>query len=167
MKTKEEVLEEILSNTYHVEVNMNDTFGYACAESEDLDGDDLLDLVPFIQEYDWDAVVALVAIKQEVYYGKRPDPIRNSGSYKDVLSKLYKALDDSKDERFFEIRYKRDQKLKEIETFGEKVQYAGTTKEKGLQPQIHYLEKAGIYAIGSSWRKTRDELIKKFSLREI
>ena len=64
MKTREEILENILENAFQVYINLSDTFHYSCSDTEDISGEDYLELIPLIQKYGFYAEVAYCAIKR-------------------------------------------------------------------------------------------------------
>jgi hypothetical protein len=64
MKTREQILESIVENAFSIHTNLSDTFHYACADTEDIPGDDYLELIPLIEKYDYYAEVAYCAIKR-------------------------------------------------------------------------------------------------------
>lgn len=52
--------QEMLQETcFTVRVNCNDTFGYACADSEDIDVEDLPIMLELYQKFGWEGVIAL------------------------------------------------------------------------------------------------------------
>jgi len=54
---------EILENLHTVEINLNDTFYYACADSEELEAEDILELIPLFENYGVrDTLVAVTAV---------------------------------------------------------------------------------------------------------
>jgi hypothetical protein len=63
MSERETALEELLKGAHTVELNMNDTFGYACAESVTFDVSDLNRMVPILARYGQDALTAYAAVK--------------------------------------------------------------------------------------------------------
>lgn len=77
-------------NIYCIWWNMNDVFGYACAEYEGMDDYDLDRMSPLMLEYGHDALVAYAAVK------KKSTPIdckcnhKNENYYKAI--KLVRAL---------------------------------------------------------------------------
>lgn len=162
--TEIDILKGLIENTYYVTVNMNDVFGWGCADCEELDGDDLLDLVPYLKKYGWVALYSLVSIKREIYedYISEPQPALKCHNFQEVRKELYDDMVKEKGDLFWEINHKREEVEKEISIYGERVKYTGTTKKSGLIPQVQYLEKAGIYAIGSNTVSVEKELKRKF-----
>jgi hypothetical protein len=64
--TREQVLEQIIRSCHNLEVNLNDTFWYATAYSENIPATDILDLISYLEEYSIDDVInAYVALKIE------------------------------------------------------------------------------------------------------
>lgn len=65
MKTELEAYKLLVENAgYGIELNMNDIFGWGCADSEVLDGDDAIDLIPIIQKYGDTALIAYASVKR-------------------------------------------------------------------------------------------------------
>jgi hypothetical protein len=63
---KAEILLKILDNSvfFHHTLNMNDTFGWACSDSEEIDSGDLMDMLPLYEKYSYDAFTAYVSVKR-------------------------------------------------------------------------------------------------------
>ena len=64
LRTKKEAQELFLSQVFKFQVNMNDTFGYACADVGEVSDLDYIDLLPIIQNYGYSAVIAYEAIRR-------------------------------------------------------------------------------------------------------
>ncbi len=56
----------LIKNSFNIEVNMNDTFWYATADSEQIEANDVDFLVPVIARYGDAAINAYVAIKRQI-----------------------------------------------------------------------------------------------------
>lgn len=58
-------LKEILNCSFSIKVNLNDVFGYACAESFDLDIEDINPLHPLFYKYGvWDTLIAVASVAE-------------------------------------------------------------------------------------------------------
>jgi hypothetical protein len=64
MKSREEILEKIIEDSFFIIINLSDTFYYACADSEKIEGEDYIELIPLIEKYGYYAEVAYCAIKR-------------------------------------------------------------------------------------------------------
>lgn len=62
MDTKK--LEDLLYGAFEITMNLNDTFFYAAADADTISGDDLKDLMPIIEKYDYNAITAYFALKR-------------------------------------------------------------------------------------------------------
>jgi hypothetical protein len=65
MTDKEKAIETILEGSFSFTLNMNDTFGFACADAEDMSVDDFEELIPIIAKYGHYALTAYVAVKRD------------------------------------------------------------------------------------------------------
>lgn len=68
MPTNEErakAMEEILKGSFSFQLNMNDTFAFACADSEEMSTDDFEKIVPIIAKYGQNALNAYAAVKRK------------------------------------------------------------------------------------------------------
>lgn len=75
-KEKVKIYEELLEESFGLDVNMNDTFGFGGSDNETIDGDDFEHLLPIIGMHGrHHALVAYVAVKRSLLKGKRIDPI--------------------------------------------------------------------------------------------
>lgn len=82
MKTKEEALLELIKSSFHITINLNDCFYWACSDSSEIDGDDVEDLIPYIQEYGvFEVVMAYESIKR-----------RDNPEHKEFLTKTFFKL---------------------------------------------------------------------------
>jgi len=50
--------ETLIKNCFSLDINIGDTFAWGCADTESLNSDDALDLIPFIEKYGDEAIVA-------------------------------------------------------------------------------------------------------------
>lgn len=164
MKTKEQLLTEIIEQSFNLTLNMNDVFAWSCADCEDISGDDMVDLIPYIEKYGWEAQVALVSIKREIYNGNvmHPQKRLKTEHYAKVRKEIYDELCDKDKDTFLDIRYRKKEVDEELALFNERVRYS-SAKAKPYQLQVHYLEKAEIYGIGSNFNEAREDLKNKFN----
>lgn len=63
---KVKALQTVLNGSFCFVLNMNDTFGFACAESEEMGVDDFELMVPIIAKYGHHALIAYAAVKKKV-----------------------------------------------------------------------------------------------------
>lgn len=56
--------EELLKGAHWIDLNMNDTFAFACADSEKFNADDFTLMVPVIAKYGQSALTAYAAIRR-------------------------------------------------------------------------------------------------------
>jgi hypothetical protein len=57
--------EVVVDGSYAFRLNMNDTFGFACADGEEMDDYDFELLMPIIAKYGRHALVAYVSVKRK------------------------------------------------------------------------------------------------------
>ncbi len=57
-------LNQILDQCFRVTLNMNDIFGWACADCEQVDADDMVRMLPLMHDYGTDILIAYVAVKR-------------------------------------------------------------------------------------------------------
>jgi hypothetical protein len=79
--TELEVYKEIIKSSFNLSLNMNDTFDWACADSEDVDADDVVHIVPIAMKYGVDATLLAYASVKRGY----------ESSFKELLTDNYKA----------------------------------------------------------------------------
>lgn len=72
----------------HVQLNMNDTFGYACAWGVDADEFDLLSLIELEEKFGRDGVVAWAAIKEGV-----EKPIHENGKFNEAKTHILENME--------------------------------------------------------------------------
>lgn len=173
IKTNEEILKEMIEGCFTVEVNLNDTFYYACADGEEVCADDFLDLLPFCKEYGtYKTIHAYCALKRELL-GNEKDlvPIwieRGSRQDKKEYNKVKELILESirKDEdSFIELSFELEEKEKELEEFGENISWTSAQQKTGLVLQVASLLNKKIYGIGSCRRDAIDDL--KLKLKEM
>lgn len=89
--------EDVVSSAYGVDVNMNDVFGWACADSENIEGSDLVDLKPYWDKYGDDALMAYASIARGCDLIKP----RMTDTFKQVRAEiLAHSLDISKEKQY-------------------------------------------------------------------
>lgn len=62
--TELEAYKELISYSFGVNLNLNDTFDYAASDEEDLFPSEIKFLIPFIQRYGGVAIIAFIALKR-------------------------------------------------------------------------------------------------------
>lgn len=162
----------LIDCSFGIDIALNDTWYYACADSENIDSDDVPELIPYIEKYGYDAVLAYIAIKRE------HDP-----QIPDVISEnFYKAKEElqilaDKDEILCYQHIEKREKEKEKKLFdGQTISW--TTYEDirvnrfkkfiyGNKKLITVINVAslpdGTFAIGKNRRDTKERLIKKYN----
>lgn len=117
-----EVFEIIKGATFTYSFNMNDTFHWACADTCEIDSDDLNDLIPLIKKHEYMAIIAYEAI----FRGYDPDDeMKIKGKEFDNAKK---DIMDLLSEKFYTLREKVTNRNEELELFGEEVQYEMESK---------------------------------------
>ena len=151
-----------------MDVNLNDTFFYACADSEEIDVEDLLDLVDIAKEYGtYHALVAYCSVKRELLNEEEmPVPIwiKKRADKKNYLAavKAIKSEIELKTDKFVDISFNHNQNNKELDTYGEKILWTHAKQPNGLVLQVASLPKQEIYGVGASMsdamKSLRDQL---------
>lgn len=78
-------LEKFLSELHWIVPNLNDTFGYACADAEKISVGDGELLAKFWRQYGWHGLVAVAAVQR----GKDPiPPVAEHPKYQEALKAL-------------------------------------------------------------------------------
>lgn len=77
---------EIVDGADLLVLNMNDTFGFACADAEEMPTYDLKHVVPLYQQYGNDALTAYAAVKRGC--DVMEDPRLRTQGYYDAKAKL-------------------------------------------------------------------------------
>lgn len=62
---RNKAIQILLGGSFSLNLNMNDTFGFACADCETFDVDDLEPMIPLINRYGRHALTAYVAVKRK------------------------------------------------------------------------------------------------------
>lgn len=62
-ESKFETLMDLLSDCHYLTLNMNDTFGYACADSEEMDADDVGEILDIYKKYGSASLIAYASLK--------------------------------------------------------------------------------------------------------
>lgn len=176
MKTREEAMEQLIKGAFNLQLNMNDTFAWACADAEEIDADDAMDLVKYIQKHDYFAIDAYVSVKRELLGQGTMHPMLMQDTYKKYFGdsviekreKYMKAREEIlaaivSDEDFSSLAYDY-KKIKEDETeFGEEVKWKGVQLEgQTYYTQIAYLSKMGISGTGVNMSEARISLRRAF-----
>ena len=126
---KKESLEKIIKYAHKIEINMNDTFHYACGDSSHLPSEDVWDLLPFMALYDFDTLIAYEAIKRD-YDPEIEDYL--TLSYFEIKNILIEKM--KLDENFLcDLNHQKRREKKEIEEFGGKLYFRW---EKPTNPEI-------------------------------
>lgn len=164
---KEKALEDLIKSCHSLKVNMNDTFHYACADSCELDAEDALDLVPFIGEYGFDALMAYEAIKRD-YDPQIPQYV--TPSFLEVKEKLLLAMKEDKN-FLVDLNYQKEKERKEILEFGGKLyfKFKEPTDEQKKAGQNYYTcqcfcEGKDLVGIGSNMHEATNDLRKKMGI---
>lgn len=168
MKTKEETLLEMLECCFKVDINLNDTFYYACADSEEINAEDFVDLIPLAQKYGAiNAVLAFCAVKREqMGEVKNLEPIginkrKEKKNFRNAKKEIETIIKDPNFEQFFELSWDVDERKKELEEFGELIEWHHSTLKTGLVLRTATLPKQKIYGVGTSINDTVNDLRKK------
>lgn len=166
--TELEALKMILEDTFELTLNMNDTFYYATGDCETLEGDDLLSILPVVQKYGTDALVAYVALKR----GHDPTIPQNITKNFNLAKKELKPLFDSGD-LDFEAYYENKKMQEQKEKFNGQVVEWSTLRDRfvnilNANPnkwrrviQVAKL-KDGTLAVGGSAHEAETRLKRKF-----
>lgn len=171
LKKEYEALKGLIECSFTLNMNLNDTFHYASADSEDIDSEDFLDLIPLATKYSpFKAMTAYCSVKREklfneknlspIAYYKYPEDME---LFKEAQIEIEKDI--KGDEKFADLSFELDQLNKELKEFGEKIIWRNSKLPSGLLLQVATLEKQKIYGVGSCRRDAEDDLRKK--LKEI
>ena len=100
--TETEAIKLVHDSTFIFHINMNGTFYYASADGAEIDGGDMIDLLPIIQKYGDDAMVAYEAIKR----GHDPQiPQRVTKEFKAAKKEIKKIIANAEEYGdFYELR---------------------------------------------------------------
>lgn len=160
---KKEIWELILNNAHTLHLNMNDTFHYACADGCKISGDDLLDLIPLVEIYGYDAIIAYEAINRGYDPTIKKVVTKN---FKNAKEQILKSIGEDKEPGvFFDLSTKIKNNQEEIELFGEEVEYSGYEIIENEGKSIHcvaYLPKKKISATGYNRYQAKKKLIDMF-----
>lgn len=172
MITELEAYKLLVKNaTYGLELNMNDVFGWGCADSEELSGIDAIDLIPIIQKYGEVALIAYASVKRS---GAIPQPPVLKDIKKDFYSAQYEIQKLADTGAILYDRYSDLQKMKK-----EMIDFDGQTsswshfsdrfvnllnKEPKHGRYVVYVArlKDGTFAIGRSYNETSMRLKRKY-----
>ena len=168
--------ETLIQNCHNLEINIGDTFAWGCADSESIEGGDALDLIPFIEKYGDEAIVAFVSVKRELledslnspmlldksyekYFGKDVEEKRDN--YRKARQEILDTIKNNESEKFSEVSFEYSQKFEEEKKYGEKVRWKGVQLEgTKFYTQIAYLPKKNISATGVNMKEALDNLEK-------
>lgn len=167
-----EIYKEILSNVFSCELNMNDTFFWACADSEDIDNDDIEALMPLFHKYSVsDVLVAYVSVKRG--YESEHQTIREKA--KPILPEI-KALADTGEILYEQFSDKKRQEEEKLIFDGQYIKYDNPlTKRIVINRLKHILLNGefyrytvraklpdGTFAIGYNRHQAKERLIAKY-----
>ena len=85
---KLKALKVIIEGAFWFELNMNDTFAFACADSEEMCPLDFEKIIPVIAEYGHDALTAYAAFKRDA----EPEGPSLNDNYKKARVLIAEAL---------------------------------------------------------------------------
>lgn len=161
-----ESLFEVIEGSFTITVNMNDTFYYACADSETLESDDLITILPLITKYGDAALTAYVAIKR----GHDPQVTsRLTENFYAAKKELQPMFDSG--ELDWEEHYDKQERQKEIEKYGSAIEWSHFTnrfrkmlnKDPKWVATIRVAKLAdGTFAIGRSTHDAKTRLDRKW-----
>lgn len=176
MKTREEAMEMLINGAFRLSLNLNDTFFWACADAEEIDAEDSLDLVKYIQKYDYFAIEAFVSAKRELLQEGIMHPMLMQDNYKkyfgdDVLEKrklyiqaraeIMQAIISGTE--FGDVGYEYKKIKDDEQEFGERVKWKSVQLEgQKYYTQIAYLSKMGISGTGFSMNDARANLRREY-----
>lgn len=162
--TKEEAYKKILLSSYQITINLNDTFYYACADSEEIDGDDIEEILPIFQKYGDDTLIAYVAVKR----GHDPE-IENhiTEDFKSAKQELQRLFNDGK--ILHDIHLDDLNATNEIKEFGG-LTYEWSTFRKPAKDQPGWYQvwnkmvlSNGLISIGRSINDTKTRMKRKLA----
>lgn len=176
MKTREEALEQLIKGAFNLQLNMNDTFFWGCADGEEIDADDALDLVKYIQKYDYFAIDAFVSVKRELLGEGVVHPMLMQDNYKKYFGdnvmekrKLYTQARQeimnaiTSGEEFGDVSYEFGKIKSDEKEFGEKVKWKSIQLDgHNYYTQIAYLSKLGISGTGVNMNDARANLRREY-----
>ena len=170
MKTNEEILKEMIGSCFSLDINLNDTFYYACADTEEICTEDFLDLLEVAKEHGtYNTITAYAAVKRELLNDeKNLSPIwLKRKDKKDYFAAKDKILNKVKEDNdlFVELSFDYNEKQKEESEFGEPI-YWSSSKQNNLILQVASLPKKKIYGVGSCRYDAENDLRKKFKEKE-
>lgn len=116
---KEEALEYLIKTCHNLVINMNDTFYYACSDTSEVPSEDALDLVPYIQFYGFNALLAYESIKR----GHNPEISDYlTPEFLEVKEILIKKMQEESD-FLCSLNYEKKEELEQIKEFGGKLSF--------------------------------------------
>lgn len=175
MKTELEAYKILLETCgYGLNLNINDVFAWGCADSEEIESDDGIALIPFIQRYGYTAIIAYVSIKRQGTIPQGPVLKLYPEFYK-VRDELQKLADTG--DILFSEYFDREEQKKEMMNFGgQRVQWRYNldrfhnilNKEPKISRCVVYFVslKDGTLAVGRSQREALTRLKRNYERRK-
>lgn len=171
MITELEAYKAVLENAaYGIELNMNDTFYYACGDSETLNNDDAITLIPIIQRYGDIALIAYCSIKRggalpirirDGFYEARSE-IQNLADNGDILFSEYYDMQEIRKEM---INF--DGQSSSWRHFSDRFINIVNKEPKFSRCVIHVARlKDGTFAVGRSIAETQTRLKRKYDRKK-
>jgi hypothetical protein len=115
----EKTMRDLISYCFALDINMNDVFCFATADSCRIPADDALDLLPYIKRYGFVAIVAYEAIDR----GHDPDPeCFNDPNLQTVKKLLIRRMGKDKD-FLINLSFKKKKEQEQIEKYGGVLQF--------------------------------------------
>lgn len=116
MNSREKAMEKLLTEyTFSVQINMNDTFHWACADAGELSSDDVEDMLPLIDKFGFYALVAYEAIKRG--YNPEAGLGYDEDDFKQLKSLILKMMEEN--ENFLpDLNYNYRKEQKQIKDYG-------------------------------------------------
>ena len=174
MKTNDEILKEMVAGCFNLNVNLNDTFYYACADSENISSDDFLDLLPIAKKYGtYKTMQAYCAVKRELFTNeKNLIPIwitrgdkKDKVDYKKAKEEILNHVRYFDSDLFVDLSFDLREKEKELNEFGENISWTSAKQKTGLIVQVASLLEQKIYGVGSCRQDAIEDL--RVKLKEI
>jgi len=171
LKKENNILKEMIKSSFSIDINLNDTFYYACADSEEIDSEDFLDLLELSKKHgSYNTINAYCSLKREKMFNeKNLIPINlKSKEEKEKFIKIKEEieLEMEGDDLFCDLAFNYEQLLKEQEEFGEKIYWTSAKQPSGLILQVAILQKQEIYGVGSNRYDVMNELRNKLKTKK-
>lgn len=84
MRTTNSTLDILVNSCTGFLINVSDTFCYACSDSEQIDNEDMEELIPYLEDYGHNILIAYVAVLREI----EPLPILITDAYTEAKAKI-------------------------------------------------------------------------------